>query len=85
MKALALILILAIVCAVLFVAGVIIPRRSRRMQEWVSRTARNAERKSDQSAGPIGDVTRAGVKKMRHAAEASARGGRRVRARFERD
>jgi FtsZ-interacting cell division protein ZipA len=83
MKALILILTLAIVCVVLFVAGVIAPRQSRRMQKGVTNVARKAERKSDRSAGRLGDATEEGIKKMRHAAEASARSGRRVRGRLE--
>jgi hypothetical protein len=81
-KALILIVLLAVVCVVLFIAGVISPRRSRRMQEGVDRLSRWGEDKGDRRAGRFGDVSRKSLKKMRGGADASARKGREVHDRF---
>ena len=82
MKALLLVVILAIVCVVLFIAGVISPRRSRRMQDGVDRLSLRGEDKSDRRAGRFGDVTRKSLEKMRGGADASAEKGREVHDRF---
>lgn len=78
MKALLLLLFLLIVCVVLFVAGVISPRRSKRLQSAVDKLSKKGEDKSDRSAGRVGDATHNALEKARSAADASARSGRRV-------
>jgi hypothetical protein len=65
-------------CIVLFVLGVIAPRRSRRAQQWAGRLFRRAERGSDHSAGRLGDATKTSLKKARGATEGSAEAGRSV-------
>ena len=82
MKAVLAILILAIVCLVLFVTGLISPGRSRRMQAKVDRLARKGEAKGESSGGRVGDLTRTGVEKMRNAADASADKGREINRRL---
>ena len=82
MKVLLLVAVLVIVCVVLFVVGVISPRRSRRMQRSVDRASRKGEDKSDRNAGRLGDANRKMLEKMRHAADASAEGGRKVHDRL---
>lgn len=78
MKALLLLLFLLIVCIVLFVAGVISPRGSKRLQSAVDKLSKKGEGKSDRSAGRVGDAAQTALEKARSAADASARSGRRV-------
>lgn len=78
MKALLPIVVVLLVCIVLFVAGIFSPRRSRRMQRRYSDLSKKTEGKSGDTAGPVGDITRTGLEKARHGADASARAGRRV-------
>jgi hypothetical protein len=65
-------------CVVLFFAGLIAPRRSKRLQKAVDRFIRKGERKSDNSAGRLGDWTQTSLKKMRRAGDKSADAGRTV-------
>jgi len=60
----------------LFVMGVVVPRRSRRAQAWIERQLAKGERKSDESAGRLGDLTATGLELMRKASGASAEAGR---------
>ncbi|MDQ3985958.1 MAG: DUF6411 family protein [Actinomycetota bacterium] len=82
MKALLLILILLLVCAVLFAVGVLSPRRSRKMQRGVDRVARKGEVKGDRSAGRFGDLTQKGLKQSRNATDVSGRKGREIHDRI---
>ncbi len=70
--------ILVLVCLILFLAGVISPRRSKKMQAKVDDLSRKGERGGEENAGRVGDLTRRGLEKSRDAADASANGGRRV-------
>lgn len=81
MKVLVLILVMAVVCVVLFIAGVFFPGRSRSMQRGVARLVGKGEDKGDENAGRVGDLTRDSLKKMRKAADASAEKGRAVNER----
>ena len=85
MKALALVVVLLLVCIVLFVVGVFSPRRSLRMQSRVDDLSKKGEGKSDENAGRLGDLSRDGLEKARGAADASARAGRRVNERMRPD
>ena len=78
MKALALIVILAVICIVLFIVGVIVPRWSRKLQHGVDELSKRGEVKGDRNAGKLGDITESALKGTRRAADASARAGRRV-------
>jgi hypothetical protein len=68
-----------LLCVVLFLAGLIAPGRSRRLQRAMDRMLRKGERKSDSSAGRVGDWTEGSLKKMRQAGDKSAEAGREVR------
>ncbi|MDQ3958538.1 MAG: hypothetical protein M3273_09475 [Actinomycetota bacterium] len=82
MKLLLVVVALGFVCVVLFVTGVLSPRRSRRMQDKVDEVAQKGEVKGDADAGRLGDVTRDALEKTRRAADASAEKGRDVRDRI---
>ena len=82
MKVLVLALVVALVCVVLFVVGVVAPARSRRMQRSVDRLSRKGEDTSDRNAGRLGDANRKMLEKMRHAADASAEKGRELHDRL---
>ena len=73
-----LVVLIVVVCAVLFLAGVFAPERSKRMQSWVAKGFRKGERKGDQSAGKLGDVTNTMLEKSRQATDKSAEGGRAI-------
>ncbi len=79
MKLLILVLAIAFVCAVLFVAGMISPRRSRRLQDRNDQVVGKVERESREKAGRLGDFTTSkALKKSRHAADQSAVKGRQI-------
>ena len=82
MKAVLLILLLVLVCAVLFAVGILSPRRSHKIQRVVDRLARKGEIKGDRSAGRFGDLTQKGLKQSRNAADTSARKGREIHDRI---
>ena len=73
-----LIIVAAVLCVVLFLAGVLSPGRSRRWESVTGRWFRRAERKGDESGGRAGDVTRDALGLTRRATEASAERGREV-------
>ncbi len=68
--------VVLLVCLVLFLAGVIRPGRSRRMQDGVDRASGKAEQKSDQGGGVFGDVTESSLRAARKTADRSAEAGR---------
>jgi hypothetical protein len=76
MKALVLLGVLVVICAVLFLVGAFSPRRSRRMEKGFDRVALKAEEKSEDKGGRLGDATERGVDLMRRAADTSAEKGR---------
>jgi hypothetical protein len=65
-------------CIVLFVAGVVVPRRSRRLQGWYDRLLRRGEHKGDRKAAKLGDMTETSLRGARRAGDASARAGRKT-------
>jgi len=73
-----LVVLIVVVCAVLFLAGVFAPERSKRMQSWVARRFRKGERTGDRNAGKLGDVTNRMLEKSRQATDKSAEGGRAI-------
>jgi hypothetical protein len=75
--------LLVLFCIVLFVAGLVAPGRSRRLQRGYDRLLRRGERKGDRKAGKLGDITEGGLKGARRAGDASAKAGRKIRRRFE--
>ena len=81
MKIILLAVIAAVVCVVLFIAGVISPRRSRKMQRGVDHLVEKGEERAGDNAGRLGDATEASLRKMRGASDASAQKGRDVHAR----
>ena len=82
MKVLILIALLAVVCVILFVTGVFSPKRSRRLERSVDRFADKGTTKGDRNAGRFGDASKGMVKRMRRAADASAKAGRDVHDRM---
>ena len=78
MKGLVLVVVLLAVCLLLFIAGVVSPNRSKKMQAGVDKLSKKGEGKGDRSAGKLGDATSAALEKSREAADASARAGRAV-------
>jgi hypothetical protein len=73
-----LLVLVVLFCVVLFVAGVLAPRRSRRLQRWYDRVLRRGERKGDRNAGKLGDLTERGLRGSRRAGDASADAGRKL-------
>ncbi len=78
MTTLLLVLVVSLVCGVLFVVAVIRPRRSRRMQEGIDRSAERSREKVERHGGRLGDVASQGLSAMQAAADASAEKGREV-------
>jgi hypothetical protein len=72
-------------CVVLFVAGVVAPRRSRRLEAKYARLMRRGERKGDRKGGRIGDLTERMLKRIRLMGQGSARGGRKLRRKVGED
>jgi hypothetical protein len=73
-------LVLALLCCVvLFLSGLIAPRRSRRLQARIDRFLRRGERKSGANAGRLGDLSRESLKLARHSGDKSAEAGRALR------
>lgn len=68
--------LLVIVCLVVFVVGLVSPRRGRRAQNAVAKPLRKAEGKGDRNAGRLGDFFRATTRLGRRAVEKSGRAGR---------
>lgn len=83
-KALILIVVLLLVCAVLFFTGVVSPRRSKRMQGKVQDAAGKAENRSKEAGGPVRKRTGDAIQKSEQAAKASAEKGRSVNKRLKR-
>ena len=63
---------------VFFVAGLLSPKWSRRLQEKLKPMFRKAEEKGDDSAGRVGDWTGKAVEKTREVGDKSAEQGRKV-------
>jgi hypothetical protein len=78
-----LLLLVLVVFVVLFVAGVLVPRASRRMQGGFGRLVRRGEEKTDHSAGKVGDAASSTFGGMRRGTDTSAEAGRNVRDKLE--
>jgi hypothetical protein len=63
----------------LFLAALIAPRKSRRLQRWVKRPMRRGERKGNRHAGRIGDWTAKSLAWGRSWVDKVMRGGRKTR------
>ena len=74
-----LLVLLVVACVVLFFAGLIVPRRSKRLQRRWDRLIRRGERKGDRNAGKVGDATEASLRWTRKAGDKSAEAGRAAR------
>lgn len=85
MKTVLLIAVVGVVCVVVFIAGVVSPSRSRRMQQKTDGVTAKGEVKGDQKAGKLGDLARKAFRKSRHAVDLSAEKGREVHHRVKRD
>jgi hypothetical protein len=68
-----------VMLVVLFVMGIVVPRRSRRVQAWIEAQIAKGERKGDESAGWFGNVTSSALRLVRKASGASAEAGRATR------
>jgi hypothetical protein len=77
MRALPLIIIGTVV---LFLTGLIAPRRSKRLERWIDRRLQQARRKGKRRAGRIGDWTAKSLAYGQRLADAALAGGRRVRS-----
>jgi hypothetical protein len=73
-----------LLCVVLFLAGLIAPRRSRQLQRRVDRLLRKGERRSGGSHGRVGHWTKRSLKVTRRATDKSADAGRTVRGKLPR-
>ena len=71
----------ALLCVVLFVAGFIAPRRSRRLQARIDRLLRRGESAGNRNAGKVGDAQAKSLEVIRRAGDKSARAGRSARER----
>jgi hypothetical protein len=71
-------------CVFLFLAGLIAPRRSKRIQAKLDRLLRRGERKSDRNAGKVGDLSRSSLKLVRRGSDKSAEQGRALRGKISR-
>jgi hypothetical protein len=71
-------LLVVVFCIVLFFAGLIAPRRSKRLQRWYDRMLRRGERKGGENAGKLGDVTEKSLRASRRAGDRSAEAGRKL-------
>jgi hypothetical protein len=67
----------------LFLAGLIAPRKSRRIQRWIERRLEKGKDKGDRHAGFLGDWTAKSLDWGQTLVNKAAAGGRRVRALIE--
>jgi hypothetical protein len=73
-------LILAVI--LLFLAGLIAPQRSRRLQAWIDGRLQKGRKKGDRSAGWVGDWTASSLEYGQRINAAVIRAGRAVRDRL---
>jgi hypothetical protein len=64
---------------VLFFTGLIAPRRSKRLERWIDRRLRKAQRKGARNAGRIGDWTAKSLAYGQRLADGALACGRRLR------
>jgi hypothetical protein len=75
--------LLLLAMLVLFLAGLIVPRKSRRMQRWTNDRLQVAKEKGDRRAGFVGDWTAKSLDWGQTLVTKAAEAGRRLRARLE--
>ena len=68
--------IIVVLVIVVFVVGLVAPRKSRRMQAVRDRLLKRGERKGDRNAGIAGDAAKGGLKAIRRAGDRTAETGR---------
>jgi len=78
-----LLVVVLVLVVLVFVAGVVAPRKSRRMQAVRDRMLRRGEREGDEKAGILGDAAEGTLEKIRHVGDRSAEAGRRTRRKLE--
>ena len=78
-----LLLLVLVIFVLLFVAGILVPRASRRMHGGFGRLVRRGEEKTEESAGKVGDATNSTLGAVRRGADSSAEAGREVRDQLE--
>ncbi len=66
----------------MFLAGLIAPRRSRRLQRRVDTTLERGEKKGDRRAGKLGDWTETALRWSRNVVDRSVQAGRKLRRRL---
>ena len=76
--------VIVLVFIFLFFAGLLVPRRSRRLQRWMDNRLRQGERKGGRSGGRVGDWAARALELMRHYGDRTVEAGRRVRGKAPR-
>lgn len=74
-----LILLGALLCGGLFVAGLVSPDRSRRPQRWIARKLRRGQRRATQGDSGASDLMESSLRQFRGACDKSAGAGRQAR------
>jgi hypothetical protein len=69
----------ALTLVVLFVIGVVAPRRSHRVERWIDERVERAEASSAHRAGRLGDWTAKSLDLFRRAGDKALEVGRRLR------
>lgn len=67
---------------VLFLVSVIAPRKSKRLQGWIDERLERGQKKSDHSAGRVGNFTAKTLAVTQRAADKTSRAGRGLRDRL---
>ena len=73
---------MAVVAIILFVLGVVAPRRSRRVQQAVDGTLERGKRAADQAPNPVDDLVRKPLEESEKATDKSSTAGRKARFRL---
>ncbi len=68
----------------LFLVGLVAPRRSKRLQRRLDRKLRRGEDKGDRRAGKLGDWTETAIRWARKISDRSAEWGRKLRQKLSR-
>ena len=76
--------LIVVAAIVLFFAGLIVPRRSKRLEAWIDRRLERGEEKGADSAGRLGDWTAKTLRLSRRASDRILESGRGVRAKLSR-
>ena len=74
-----LLLLVLVFFVMLFVAGVVAPHASRRLQDRFGRLMRRGEHKTEDSGGRVGEATNSALGAVRRGADTSAEAGRDIR------